>query len=44
MVINEHLNRNLNLWCDGYYESLKGWHEEANNVQLHFADVIQKNW
>jgi len=37
-------NKHLNLWRAEYYESLKGWHEDINKVQLHFADVIQKSW
>ena len=38
------INKDLNLWREEYKESLKGWHEEINRVQLHFADVVQKNW
>ncbi|CAL7964012.1 conserved hypothetical protein [Gammaproteobacteria bacterium] len=37
-------NKHLNLWRAEYYESLKGWHEDINKVQLHFANVIQKSW
>ena len=40
MTINKHINS----WRAGYYESLKGWHEEINKVQMHFADVIKKSW
>lgn len=38
------VNKNLHLWRDEYKESLQGWHEEINRVQLHFAEVIEKSW
>jgi branched-subunit amino acid aminotransferase/4-amino-4-deoxychorismate lyase len=37
-------NENLKLFREEYFNSLKGWHEEINKVQLHFAGVIQKSW
>ncbi len=37
-------NKDINLWRAEYKESLQGWHEEINKVQLHFADVIKKSW
>lgn len=34
----------INTWREEYRESLKNWHETLNPVQLHYAEVIKKNW
>lgn len=37
-------NKNIEAWRQEYRESLKGWHEDVNQVQLHYADVVNKSW
>ena len=38
------MKKDLELWRNEYRESLGGWHEEINKVQLHFAEVIKNSW
>ena len=44
IAINKDIKQEIQQWRAEYSNSLGGWHEEVNKVQLHFADLIKSSW